>query len=103
MEYMECLNCCSLYVKGQELCDYCKAKLVNPTKEEGRREVNGAIVEQCEGCGFVEDEHCRIWVSPKTKWRMGPCTNATHIIKDKKVVDERVRVGQQKSKKKTRR
>lgn len=58
------------------------------------------IVEQCIGCANIEGDYCKIWVSPATKWRLGKCPSATHIKKESGEPEQKVRVGQQKQKKK---
>lgn len=58
------------------------------------------IVKQCEGCAHIEDGHCRKWVSPATKWRLGTCPTATHVKVETQEQEQKVRVGQQKQKKK---
>jgi uncharacterized protein DUF6811 len=62
--------------------------------------VKQPIVDQCLGCASIESEFCKIWVSPATKWRMGTCPSATHIKADITAPEQKVRVGQQKQKKK---
>ncbi len=59
------------------------------------------IVEKCIGCDNIVDENkCRIWFSPTAKWRTGNCPSATHIKVEVKGQEQKVRVGQQKQKKK---
>lgn len=58
------------------------------------------VVNQCVGCDNIEEEVCRIWVSPEAKWRLGACPSATHIKVQTKETEQKVRVGQQKQKKK---
>jgi hypothetical protein len=58
------------------------------------------IVEQCTGCTNVQGENCRIWASPATKWRIGTCPSATHVKPEAKTAEQKVRVGQQKQKRK---
>jgi hypothetical protein len=58
------------------------------------------IVKQCIGCDNIEGDVCRIWASPAAKWRLGACSSATHIKPEIKGPEEKVRVGQQKQKKK---
>jgi hypothetical protein len=58
------------------------------------------VVEQCTGCENIEGDVCRIWASPVAKWRLGVCSSATHVKPEIKGPDEKVRVGQQKQKKK---
>jgi len=61
------------------------------------------IVEQCAGCDRVlsegETKQCSAFAFPDTKWRLGPCSMATHIKTDAGKAGEKVRVGQQKQKK----
>ena len=59
------------------------------------------IVDQCVGCANIEGDFCTIWVSPATKWRSGICPSATHVKVEIQQQDQKVRVGQQKQKKKT--
>ena len=44
------------------------------------------IVEQCEGCGksltLNDVEVCSVFLIPKSKWRIGNCSMATHIKKE---------------------
>jgi hypothetical protein len=58
------------------------------------------IVEQCKGCDNIDGEVCRIWANPAAKWRLGVCASATHVKTEAKTEATRVRVGQQKQKKK---
>jgi hypothetical protein len=58
------------------------------------------IVPECEGCDNVEDNKCKIWTTPAAKWRIGKCPSATHIKIETKTAEQKVRVGQQKQKKK---
>lgn len=60
------------------------------------------IVEKCIGCeNIAEEDKCRIWAAPAAKWRLGTCPSATHVKVDGRPVQEqKVRVGQQKQKKK---
>lgn len=57
----------------------------------------------CEGCGKVDPNDitlCSAYIKPHELWRMGGCFLATHV---RKRVDEKVgkvRVGQQKQKRK---
>ncbi len=58
------------------------------------------VVEQCNGCENITDAHCRIWITPSAKWRIGKCPSATHMKVEIKAPAGKVRVGQQKQKKK---
>jgi len=58
------------------------------------------IVEKCNGCDNIEGEFCRIWAVPAAKWRMGVCPSASHTKIEAKEREEKVRVGQQKQRKK---
>ena len=62
--------------------------------------MNNNIVDKCEGCTYIQDDKCSIWVCPTAKWKMGICPSATHVDRGLKKVDERVRIGQQKGKRK---
>lgn len=47
------------------------------------------IVIQCDGCdkiivGLDFIMHCLIYIIPASKWRMGDCPMATHLIKQTK-------------------
>jgi hypothetical protein len=62
------------------------------------------IVEKCQGCdrtNVVGDlVYCAAFTTPALKWRLGNCNMATHIKVETKGGAEKVRVGQQKQKKK---
>ncbi|MHC1729220.1 MAG: PxxKW family cysteine-rich protein [Syntrophobacteraceae bacterium] len=58
------------------------------------------IVDKCIGCANIEGEFCSKWASPATKWRLGTCPSATHIKVEVSEPGQKVRVGQQKQKKK---
>ena len=63
--------------------------------------MNNNILFKCEGCSHIQDDKCEIWVCPTAKWKLGICPNATHIDRGlKKVDDGKVRIGQQKQKRK---
>ena len=40
------------------------------------------IIDKCEGCERIVEEdgvkHCRTYVNPEAKWRLGICNFATH-------------------------
>jgi hypothetical protein len=59
---------------------------------------------KCENCERIltvgEAKYCSVFPDPATKWRRGDCSMATHIKTDTKGADAKVRVGQQKQKKK---
>ncbi len=57
------------------------------------------IVDQCKGCAHIEGEFCNVWASPAAKWRLGTCSSATHVQRENKEPEAKVRVGQQKQKK----
>ncbi|NCO59423.1 MAG: hypothetical protein COZ70_03670 [Deltaproteobacteria bacterium CG_4_8_14_3_um_filter_51_11] len=46
------------------------------------------IVEQCEGCQkiavFPSGKYCLSFPDPASKWRLGTCNMATHIVKEAK-------------------
>lgn len=58
------------------------------------------VVQQCEGCNNIDEGLCKKWVSPAAKWRIGICPSASHVKVDAHENGQKVRVGQQKQKKK---
>ncbi|MDR3154970.1 MAG: PxxKW family cysteine-rich protein [Deltaproteobacteria bacterium] len=62
------------------------------------------LAEKCEGCERViaaaDAKYCAVFPDPQVKWRLGNCNMATHIKVETKGADSKVRVGQQKQKKK---
>ena len=46
------------------------------------------IVEQCEGCGKIEEfsgkKYCSAYPHPELKWKNSPCNFATHIKRETK-------------------
>ena len=63
-----------------------------------------SIVEQCQGCErtkeYLNGVYCLVYPNPSAKWRRGTCNMATHMKANAKTPQEKVRVGQQKQKKK---
>jgi len=63
-----------------------------------------AVVEQCTGCDRTiknnDTVFCQVFPDPAIKWRRGACNMATHIKTETKGQEGKVRVGQQKQKKK---
>jgi len=61
------------------------------------------IVENCDGCDRILTEGggktCSAFAFPDTKWRLGPCSMATHVKVETAKTGEKARVGQQKQKK----
>ncbi|MDR2368681.1 MAG: PxxKW family cysteine-rich protein [Deltaproteobacteria bacterium] len=62
------------------------------------------ITEKCEGCDRIkphgEQKFCAAFPDPTVRWRLGNCSLATHIKTESKSDASKVRVGQQKQKKK---
>lgn len=58
------------------------------------------IVKECTGCEKIDGDVCSIWANPAAKWRLGVCASATHVKPETKAEAAKVRVGQQKQKKK---
>jgi hypothetical protein len=59
----------------------------------------------CEGCDRVDAKDktlCSVYIDPDKMWIRGKCLLSTHIKTEAELKKERVRVGQQKQKKKTR-
>ena len=63
-----------------------------------------AVIEKCDGCerikSFGDQKYCASFPDPSARWRIGDCTMATHIKKETANNASKVRVGQQKQKKK---
>ena len=61
------------------------------------------IVDECKGCSKIvaESSMCSAYINPASRWRMGNCGLATHVVIEEKST-HKTRVGQQKQKKKTR-
>jgi hypothetical protein len=62
------------------------------------------IFEKCEGCERIKTyegkKFCAAFPDPAVRWRLGNCNMATHIKTETKSEAAKVRVGQQKQKKK---
>lgn len=60
------------------------------------------IVDQCVGCDRIEEgtSLCSVYVNPAERWKLGTCPLATHIITRVETKPDKVRVGQQKQKRK---
>jgi hypothetical protein len=62
------------------------------------------ILDKCEGCDRVLSlagkSYCQTFPDPSVRWRLGNCSMATHIRGESKNDASKVRVGQQKQKKK---
>ncbi|MDR2140738.1 MAG: PxxKW family cysteine-rich protein [Deltaproteobacteria bacterium] len=65
---------------------------------------HNTIDEKCQGCDRVKDMAgaacCAAYPVPSAHWRLGNCNLATHIKVETKSEASKVRVGQQKQKKK---
>jgi hypothetical protein len=63
-----------------------------------------SIHEKCEGCDRTqtidEKKYCSAFPDPASRWRIGNCNMATHIKVESTKDTSKVRVGQQKQKKK---
>jgi len=61
------------------------------------------VVEQCLGCDRIlkeaDGQRCSAFAFPEAKWRLGNCNMATHIKVEVTAATSKVRVGQQKQKK----
>jgi hypothetical protein len=62
-----------------------------------------AVIDKCEGCervkAFDGQKYCAAFPQPAARWRIGNCSMATHIKKEAPAAASKVRVGQQKQKK----
>lgn len=51
----------------------------------------------------MQEDKCDIWICPTAKWKLGVCPSASHVDRGvQKVVNEKVRVGQPKGRRKNR-
>jgi hypothetical protein len=57
-------------------------------------------IDKCEGCNRIENNYCKAYNNPAEKWRTGECPLCTTIHKMEGRKQEKLRVGQKKSKKK---
>jgi hypothetical protein len=62
------------------------------------------ILDKCDGCERIlkqaDQNYCLSFPDPAAKWRLGACGMATHAKTESKGGETKVRVGQQKQKKK---
>ena len=83
------------------------------TKSETRRlemmKDREEIIPQCKKYGDKEESckridpdgiHCSVYIKPAVMWKLGPCALATHVIEMETKAQEKIRVGQQKSRRK---
>ena len=63
------------------------------------------IIPQCKKFGDKEESckridpdgiHCSAYIKPAVMWKLGPCALATHVIAMETKAQEKIRVGQQK-------
>jgi len=61
------------------------------------------VVDECrnnptEPCSFLEkgSDFCTVYINPKSRWRLGPCPLATHVSTQEEKPKTKIRVGQQK-------
>jgi len=74
------------------------------------REKREPIIDQCkkfgeadESCSRIDGNLCSATFSPSARWKLGPCNLATHVIsRIGEQSQQKIRIGQQKQKKKTR-
>lgn len=57
------------------------------------------VIEACKGCNRIDGELCSTYLFPDKRWRLGDCGLATHVVEIAGEQKEKVRVGQQKTKK----
>lgn len=67
------------------------------------------IVSQCkkfgdkeESCKRIDQDgiHCSAYIKPEVMWKLGSCALATHVIEMETKAQEKIRIGQQKGRKK---
>lgn len=78
-------------------------------QKEDLMSIRQEIVQQCikykdseKSCDNIVDNFCKRYPVPSTFWRMGGCPMATHVKFDQVSDTSKVRIGQQKQKKKKR-
>jgi len=68
------------------------------------------IIPQCKkfkdkegSCSRIDEDgiHCSVYIKPKIMWKLGPCPLATHVV-IRETKNDKIRVGQQKSRRKRR-
>jgi hypothetical protein len=71
-----------------------------PLYEKCMREIDG----ENHICSRADEGYCKSYAFPKAKWRLGDCPMADEVLREKHIAQEsvKVRVGQQKQKKKSR-
>jgi hypothetical protein len=74
-------------------------KIVNEINKTAGHVIKESINDNCKGCSKVlEDSTCSAYIKPNAWWRRGKCPLADHI-KTEVETKRKVRVGQQKQKK----
>jgi hypothetical protein len=67
------------------------------------------IVPQCKQYGDKEEPckridldeiHCSAYIKPEVMWKLGVCALATHVIETETKAQEKIRIGQQKGRRK---
>jgi hypothetical protein len=82
-----------------------KDSTLNKKDEQIRQEMLSSrrqIVDKCEGCKDVDGNFCSCYIDPSILFNRGGCPRASHLAKAEEKSTEKIRVGQQKQKKKTR-
>jgi len=66
------------------------------------KNLDSQVIYECEGCSHNVYGSCLKWVSPLARFHINRCSScglATHIALESRLNAERIRAGQQKSKK----
>ncbi len=66
--------------------------------------LDSVIIEKCKGCDYNVHGKCKIWLSPAARFHVSgdlTCGTATHIKNIEEESQEKIRVGQQKQKKRS--
>ncbi len=66
-------------------------KPIKPIKKE-------PIIDKCQECTLHKDSLCDVYQFPSTRWKLGNCPMATHVVTRVKESKFKRRIGQQKQK-----
>ena len=76
--------------------DHKKGKEYREAKAEELLKEKTSIVEKCSPCSLHDQEYCNTYLWPESRWRLGNCSMATHLVSREVKDQDKKRVGQQK-------
>jgi hypothetical protein len=67
----------------------------------GCKNIIEELIEEYKGGRFYDGSFCSCYAHPESKWRVGVCPRATHVVREvsKEKISKKKRVGQQKQRK----